>query len=288
MKITGNTKLYFVLADPIDQVRAPEVFNDIFTANGIDAVLVPLHVAAADLKATIRSLFLSKNTAGLLLSIPHKQASVDVVDRCSVNADVAGAINAIRKNASGELEGDLFDGVGFLRALEYADITFENQRALLIGAGGAASAIASALAAANIGALSIYDLCEAKSQRLAAQLRQTFDIDAVAVFSNDPKGHTLIINASPLGLTAGDPLPVDVSRIDANAAVYDVLMKNQPTPFLQAARARGIVAEPGFEMLIQQASFYLDFFGHSDAAAIARADTSAIRRLLYPKEMAFQ
>lgn len=287
MTITGKTKLYFVLADPIDQVRAPEVFNYVFTANGIDAVLVPLHVTAADLNATIRSLFLSKNTGGLLLSIPHKQASVNSVDHCSANAGIAGAINAIRRNAAGKLEGDLFDGLSFLSALEYADIAFENQRALLIGAGGAASAIASALAAANVNAISIYDPCDEKSHRLASQLRQTFNIDVAAVSSNDPQGHTLIINASPLGLEAGDQLPVDVGRIDANAAVYDVLMKNQPTPFLQAVRARGIVAEPGFEMLIQQTPLYLDFFGHSDAAAIVRKDASAIRSLLYPNGMAF-
>ena len=285
MNITGNTKLYFILADPIDQVRAPELFNHIFASEGIDAVLVPLRVAPADLDSSIRSLFKSSNTAGILLSIPHKPAAARMVDQCSAEAGIAGAINAIRKNAAGELEGDMFDGVGFLRALRHAGIAYAERRVLLVGAGGAASAIATALAGAKAGAISIYDPCIEKSQQLAALLRRNFGIQAQAATSSDPQGQDLIVNASPLGLRSEDPLPVDVSRIDAGAAVCDILMKNQPTPFLRAVRARGLVAEPGFEMLLQQTSFYLDFFGHAAAAASVRADASALQDLLYPADM---
>ncbi len=107
-----------------------------------------------------------------------------------------------------------------------------------------------------------------------------------AVGSSDPAPFDLVINASPLGLRAEDPLPCDVSRLAPHAAVLDILMKNQPTPLVRAVRARKLVAQPGFEMLIQQAPDYLDFFGYADAAQAVRDDATFIRDYLYPAEMA--
>ena len=95
----------------------------------------------------------------------------------------------------------------------------------------------------------------------------------------------MIVNASPLGLKPTDPLPVDVARIADHAAVCDILMKNQPTPLLRAARSRGLVAEPGFDMLILQTPFYLDFFGYPELAESVRADDSYLRELLVPAEL---
>jgi shikimate dehydrogenase len=285
MSITGTTKLYFVIADPVDQVRAPEVFNHVFSAQGIDAAVVPLRVAPVDLEASIKTLFRSPTVGGIFLSIPHKPAAVKIVDHCSLSASVAGAVNAIRRNASGDLEGELFDGDGFRKSLDRAGIAYANRRVLMIGAGGAASAIATALAMAGAASISLYDPYSDKAEHLASLLREHFGLQAAAVSTNDPSGYELIINASPLGLKPDDPQPVDVSRIDEGAATCDVLMKNQPTPFLRAARARGLVAEPGFDMLIQQTPLYLDFFGYPEAADVVRRDDSSIRKLLYPAEM---
>jgi shikimate dehydrogenase len=82
-----------------------------------------------------------------------------------------------------------------------------------------------------------------------------------------------------------DPLPCDVARLDPGAALVDIVMKNYPTPVLRAARARGLHAEPGFEMLIQQAHLYLDFFGFHDMAAALRQDTATIRQQIYPQAL---
>jgi shikimate dehydrogenase len=222
MKITGRTRVFYCMADPIDQVRAPEVFNEVFARHEVDAVMVPMRVHATHLEVTLRTLFESPTVGGVSLSIPHKAAGATIVDRCSPAATVANAVNAIRRSPTGGLEGELFDGEGFRRSLDRAEIAYVNRRVLVIGAGGAASALGTALAAANVAEIAVYDPSE-------------FGIRAECLADNDPRGFDLIVNASPLGLKDADPLPVDVSALEPHAAVCDILMKNQPTPLLRAA-----------------------------------------------------
>lgn len=285
MNITGTTRVFYCIADPVDQVRAPEVFNAVFARHQVDAVMVPLRVSASQLQPTLRALLASPTVGGASLSIPHKAAAASIVDTCSAAAGVANAVNAVRCNAAGELEGDLFDGIGFTRLLERADIAYAGRRVLMLGAGGAASAVTTALAAAGVASIALYDPDRAKADHLAALLRDAFGIAATCAADNDPRGFDIVVNASPLGLKASDPLPVDVAKLDAHAAVCDILMKNQPTPLVRAALARGLAAEPGFDMLIQQTPLYLDFFGYPQLADAVRADDSELRDLLMPTEL---
>ena len=117
-----------------------------------------------------------------------------------------------------------------------------------------------------------------RAQALAARIAASAapDTRVNAVDSNDPSGFDMVINASPLGLKAADPLPCDVARMDPHAVLMDILIKNQPTPVVRAARSRGLVAHPGFEMRIQQTALYLDFFGFADAAQQVRTDAGGI------------
>jgi shikimate dehydrogenase len=100
MKITGTTRMFYCIADPIDQVRAPEVFNAVFARHEVDAVMVPMRVAATHLAATLRSLLASPTVGGISLSIPHKAAAAATVDRCSAAALAANAVNAVRRGAT--------------------------------------------------------------------------------------------------------------------------------------------------------------------------------------------
>ena len=285
MKINGSTRVFFTVADPIAQVRAPEVFNLVFNRFDIDAVMVPLQVAPAQLESTIRALMAAPNAGGVSLSIPHKSVAAGFMDRCSDVASVAKAVNAIRPGKGGTLEGDLFDGRGLVNLLEHYHFPYVGKRALLIGAGGAASAITTMLAASDIGEIHIYDPDTAKSQSLAELINTHFRVLARAIDSNDPAGFDLVINASPLGLKPNDPMPCDVDRLDEHTSVVDILMKNQPTPWLRAVKARGLKAQPGFDMLILQTPLYLEFFGYPEAAEAIRRDDSALRELLIPPEM---
>ena len=284
--ITGSTDVYLILGDPVEQVRAPETFNPLFAAFGSNAVLLPVLVAPADLSAFVKSVFLAKNIKGLWVTMPHKEAIVGALDSCSELAQIAGAVNAVRRNEQGQLEGGLFDGEGLLDSLRYFDMDYAGKRVLILGAGGAAAAIAASLALPRpggaAGEIAFYNPIPEKAQQLAQRIQDATGTTLRVMPSNDPAGFDLVINASPLGMTNADPLPCDPARLEQHAGVMDIVMKNQPTPWVRAARARGLNAQPGFEMLIQQTHLYLDFFGFNAAAQAVRVDATALREQIYP------
>lgn len=282
--ISGSTDVYLIVGDPVEQVKAPQAFNAIFARFEIDAVLVPAQVPPARLESFTRAVLGAPNVRGLWVAIPHKAPVARLLDRCDDWARIAGAANAVRRDPDGTLAGALLDGEGFVAALDHDGIGWRGKHALVIGAGGGGSAIGASLACGPQPADSVafYDpvpgVARALAQRLAAQGARRVR----AVDSNDPAGYDLVINASPLGLQAGDPPPCDVVRMAPHAALVDILMKNQPTPVVRAARARGLVAQAGFEMMIQQAPLYLDFFGFHAAARAVREDSGFLRELLVP------
>jgi shikimate dehydrogenase len=286
-QINGNTELYLIPGDPVAQVRAPEVFNRVFAALGINAVLVPVHVTEANIESFIRGAFLAQNIKGLFLAIPHKARVLGLLDECTPLGRLAGAVNGIRRTAEGRLEGGLFDGEGLRASLDYFGIAHAGRRVLILGAGGGASAIAASLVD-QVAELALYDPVPGKAAAVAMHIGAGHPGRVRAADSNDPAGFDLVIHATPLGLRPDDPLPCDVSRLAPHAALIDILMKNQPTPLVRAARARGLQAQPGFEMLIQQTPLYLEFFGYPQAAQAVRRDATFLRELIYPQDMAHE
>jgi shikimate dehydrogenase len=253
-----------------------------FRKHGADAVLVPAQVPAAEFADFARTVLKARNIDGLWLAIPHKTGMVALLDRCDTLGRIAGAVNAARRNADGSIEGGLFDGVGFVKALDHLGIAVRGRRVLVVGVGGGGVAIAASLAQRGVGELALFDASPGRAAEVAARVRQEFPIDVRTPSSPDPAGYDLVVNASPLGLKPGDPLPFDVARLDAGAVVVDILMKNQPTPLLRACHSRGIEAHPGFEMLVQQMPEYLSFFGFHDIAQAVQADASDVRALVQP------
>jgi len=282
MSITGTSRVFLILGDPVAQVRAPEVFNHVFRQNGIDAVLVPANVAPEDFAAFVPQVLKARNVDGLWLAIPHKTSMVELLDRCDRLGRAAGAVNAARRNADGSLEGALFDGVGFVKALDRFGVAVEGRSALVVGVGGGGVAIATSLAARGIARLALFDAAPGRTAAIARRLKREFGVDVTAAQAPDPQGFDIVVNATPLGLNRDDPLPFDVERLDPDAAVVDILMKNQPTSLLRACDARGIEAHPGYEMLLQQIPEYLRFFGYDEAADGVQADPSELRTLLAP------
>jgi shikimate dehydrogenase len=283
MNITGSTRVFFILGDPIAQVRAPEIYNHLFTRHGIDAVLVPVQVPPAALESFVRGTLSARNVGGLWITIPHKAALLGLLDRCDALGRAAAAVNAARRNADGSLEGALFDGTGFAKSLEHFGIPLAGRRVLLVGAGGAGTAIAATLATRGVAELALFDAGAGRAQGVAQRVREAFGANLTTPVSNDPSGYDLVINATPLGLKDSDPLPFDVARIGANTAVVDILMTRQATPLLKACAARGITAHPGYEMLVQQIPEYLSFFGFDSLAHELQADSSEVRALLQPR-----
>lgn len=280
MHISGSTRVFMVLGDPVAQVRAPEVFNALFERHGIDAVLVPAQVAPADLARFVPSVLRAGNIDGLWLTIPHKTPVMPLLDTCDALALAAGAVNAVRRTREGRLEGALFDGLGFAKALGVFGVPVAGRRVLLVGAGGAGQAIAIALAVRGATEVALHDIDPGRAAVVARQLSAGALTSIRATASADPAGYDLVVNCTPLGLRDSDALPIDPARLDAGATVVDILMKNQPTPLLRACAARGIAAHPGYEMMLQQVPEYLSFFGYHALAKAVAAEPESLLPLI--------
>ena len=248
-----------------------------------------MQVPVRDFAVFMKSAFLARNVRGMVIAPPHKPRVVDLLDGCGLFGRVAGSVNVVRRTEGDQLEGDLFDGEGLIGALDRCNVPFRGKRVLILGAGVSAAAIGVALAEGGTvnGAehIAFFDTASGKAAGVAAKLDAFFDATVVAVDSNAPEGYDLVINATPLGLAEDDALPLDVARMEPHAALFDILLRNQPTPLVRAARARGLNAQAGFEMLVQQMPHYFRYFGHIDAADAMQADADFLRELIYPPAM---
>jgi shikimate dehydrogenase len=278
VQIDGHTRLIAHIGYPTATFKAPMIYNPYFERHGINAVVVPMGCHSADFEAFLRPLFRLSNTLGALITMPHKVSVLSLLDDASTTAKIAGACNAVKAGADGRLIGDMFDGEGFVRGLRSKGRRIEGASALVVGSGGVGSAIAASLAKAGVAKLGLYDASGGAMQGLAARLAAHYPSLPVATGSNDPAGWDIVVNASPLGMNAGDPLPVDVARIDPATFVGEVVMKTEITPFLAAARARGCAYQVGTDMLFEQIPAYLEFFGLRPATA---EELRAVARVTY-------
>jgi shikimate dehydrogenase len=275
---SGTTELFVILGDPIAQVQAPLIFNEIFRRAQRDSVMVAMHVSAANLAGTFAGLKHVENLAGISLAIPHKGPMLKLCDDASAMAEVVGATNAVRRNADGRWFADMFDGRGFVGGLEAAGHGIEGRNALLVGAGGGGSAIAAALLDRGIGHLRIADVDHVRVRAFVARLNSRWPGRA-SVAAPDPAGSDLVINASPMGLSPADPLPLDPARIAPGTLVADIIMKPPETPLLRAAAQRGLPTHRGIHMFIHQIRFYAEFFGFVDALdAIGWSENELLRK----------
>jgi len=272
-KLDASTRVFFIVADPIKQVKAPALFNQVFAHFGVNAVMAPLQVRAEVLLDTLRSLLSSPSVGGIALSIPHKTSAIALCTTMTPLAAQAQAANALRRGDDGAIEGALFDGLGLAGALRQAEFAYADKRVLIIGAGGAASAIVASLHA-QTRYLAVYDPDTPRSRALVRRFAGSGGGELAVAASNDPQGYELVINASPLGMQADDELPADPARMASDCKVFDIVMQAPPTPWVSLARQYGLAACNGSAMLSQQMPHYLRFFGYPQLAdAIERDDT---------------
>jgi shikimate dehydrogenase len=258
--ITGKTTLIAHIGYPTESFKAPMIYNPYFERAGVDAVVVPMGVKPDAFAALLRPLFSMTNIRGALITMPHKVSVVSLLDEVTPTVEIAGSCNAVVKREDGSLLGDMFDGAGFVRGVE-RNRPVRGARALVVGCGGVGCAIAASLAAAGVSALGLFDASPPAAEALADRLRQHYGTLQVRTGSKDPEGYDLVVNATPLGMKQGDPLPVDVARIAPGTFVGEVVMKEEYTPFLRAAIERGCPVQVGTDMLFEMIPAYLEFFG---------------------------
>ncbi|GGO83868.1 shikimate dehydrogenase [Marinobacterium nitratireducens] len=265
LHITGTTRLYLVVGDPIRQIRSTELFNRLAAEGGHDAVFVPLQLPSEQLKAAVPVLRSCPNLAGIIATIPHKPALLNLVDQASEQARLVGAVNAIRRDSDGRWIGEIFDGEGYLNGLLDCGVEPAGKSALVVGTGGAGCAVAVSLARRGVNRLCLVDTDDDKVESLVRRLRSAFPSLDIRRGSSDPSGFDIVTNATPLGMRATDPLPLDADKLTAGQVVADMIMAPPVTPLLSQARATCCTVVEGHKALLGQAMAISRFFGMEPA-----------------------
>jgi shikimate dehydrogenase len=236
---------------------------------GIDARFEAWEAVPSEL-ATVVGAMRSGDCLGASVTIPHKQAVIALMDEVTPGAMEVGAVNCIVVR-DGSLIGHNTDGSGFVAALrERANFDATEKRALLIGAGGAARALAHALIGRGVSSLTIANRTRARAEVLAAELGR--DIVPISLDPEDLTGPAatadLIVNSTSLGMSSGDGAacsPLPGALIPSEALVNDIVYNPPLTPLLRAAQARGARILGGLPMLVYQGAAAFELWTGRDA-----------------------
>jgi shikimate dehydrogenase len=261
MHIDGKTSLIAHVGYPTSTFKAPMIYNPYFASIGINACVVPMGVKAENFAGALPQIFAMSNVHGALITMPHKISVVEKLDETSLAVKIAGSCNAVMRRADGALIGDMFDGEGFVRGLKRKGQPIMGQSALVVGSGGVGSAIAASLAEAGLSRMGLFDVDSGTMDGLAGRLAQHYPTLQISTGRNDPDAYDIIINATPLGMNTGDPMPVEIARIAPTSFVGEVVMKQEMTAFLTGASAKGCKVQVGIDMLFEMIPAYLEFFG---------------------------
>jgi len=257
-ELSGEAAVVGVIGWPVAHSLSPRMHNRAFARLDMNWVYVPFAVRPEDLETAVAGLR-ALSVRGFNVTIPHKTAIIPFLDRLTPLASAIGAVNTVI-NQDGYLVGDNTDGIGFVRSLrEEADFDPKGSRVVLLGAGGAARAVAFALAQAGAARLVIANRTVARAEELAAAVAGQ-GAEAVALPLDSPElgeelaGADLLVQTTPAGLAGGDEdrLPVPETWLDPPLIVCDIVYNPPLTPLLAAARRRGLRVVPGWGMLLYQ------------------------------------
>ena len=257
--VAGSTVVAGVIGDPIQHSRSPAIHNAAFAEAGLDWVFVAFGVPRGDGAAALAATR-ALGLGGLSVTMPHKRDAALGCDELTPDAATLGAVNTVVPREHGRLLGASTDGEGFLRSVRDHDVDPARGSALVLGAGGAARAIA--LALAQLGG----------PVTVAARRKDAADATAAAapgirpalLAECDPGEFDLVVNATPLGMQ-GEAPPIDTARLNPSQFVVDIVYHPMETPLLAAARARGVPCANGLGMLVHQAALAFSLWTGVDA-----------------------
>jgi shikimate dehydrogenase len=253
--ISGKTRLLALIGHPVGHSLSPAMHNAAFVADGLDFIYVCLDVDPDELPAAVRGLRALK-LRGFNVTMPHKRAMIPLVDELDEEARVSGALNTVVIEDS-KMRGFNTDGGGMVMACQEAGIELAGKSVLLLGAGGAAAAIAVAFGKARVGELHIANRHVSRAARLRDELHKT-GMERLAVhpfggFEDEIPEAEIVINATPLGMKGEDPMPVPSGYVQKGRAFCDAVYRpGTQTPLVRLARERDVPVVAGDRMLLYQ------------------------------------
>ncbi|MGT2756999.1 shikimate dehydrogenase [Streptococcus ovuberis] len=265
MRIDGHTRLAAVVADPIKHSLSPFIHNKAFEQTGVNGVYLAFEIKEEDLAETVLNIK-RYDMFGINLSMPYKEKVLPYLDELSPEAALIGAVNTV-VNQGGKLVGYNTDGLGFFASL--GDFVVKDKEMTLLGAGGAAMAIAAQAALNGAKAIHIVtrstsiDKAKHKLDSIAKEtgIRLTFSAleDQIAV-QNCLEQSALLVNATSVGMDGqSNPLPEGCS-LDASLLVADIIYRPLETPLLVRAKKEGLIAVNGLGMLLHQAAIAFELW----------------------------
>jgi shikimate dehydrogenase len=260
-RVTGRTRLYAIIGDPIAQVRSPETFNARFAGAGVDAFLFPAHVTEERFESAVHGLLSLANLDGIVVTVPHKARTMAMATRLEEGASVVGAINVLRRESDGSWTGAMFDGAGMVHAFQRKEARLQGRTVLLYGAGGAGSAIACSLAEAGVKSIDFIDPVADRVNALIARLKGVFPNCRFGTADSWQPRFDMIVNASPVGMYGNDAMPGEIGALNPQTIVGDVVLSERPTSLIQHASAHHCLFVTGREMHAGQIDAILQFFG---------------------------
>lgn len=251
MNVTSRTRVMVLLGDPVGHSLSPVIQNSAFAEADVDGVYVAVRCAADDLVGFMRGL--SRAGGGGNITLPHKEKAAAVVDVPSDAVRRTGACNTFWGGPDGRVHGDNTDVEGFRRALRsFTEGSPTGMRALLLGAGGAARAALMGLLEEGADEVMILNRSVERARAVARRIGGQHARVATSPDEVSGQSFDLVVNATRLGLSADDPLPLDFEILERAGAAMDLVYGTGATPFVRAAESFGIRATDGGEMLVQQ------------------------------------
>jgi shikimate dehydrogenase len=263
-QLSGATRLFPIIGDPIVYVESPDRFSRTLADQRREGLCIPMQVSVDHLDAVMKGLSATDNVDGVLVTMPHKFRALSYCSTASERARALGAVSVIRRNPDQSWHGDMLDGLAFVEAQKSSGAQIEDQQALLVGAGAAGRAIALALLDADVRKLIVYD--DDKS-RVKALIDAMPGGRLVEVASPDPSDCDLVFNATPMGMNHDDPLPVDAALLNSSMFVGDVIAGHGITPLIRVASDIGCHTANGNQMVeaVQSSMVAFMFGGNSQS-----------------------
>lgn len=250
-----------VIGHPIAHSISPLIHGYWLAQAGIEGVYERYDIAPENLRAEVLALR-DQGLSGINVTLPHKQAIMDICTTINAEAQKIGAVNTVVFYPNGEIEGRNTDAYGFIQNAKetHPDFSFQNKSALVLGAGGAACAILFALKREGVTDIRLTNRTIETAENLAEEFGCTvYDWDEKDAAL---KGVDIVVNTTSLGMTGKPSLDVNLDALDKTALVYDIVYAPLMTPLLQDAQAKGCRIVTGIGMLLHQARPAFEaFFG---------------------------